>query len=1225
MFRFLRFFAAGVAITALLAVPFLISSATVNNQQVSVIVELNDDPGAMYKARLEKAGGSVSEDQLQAYRGQLQAKQDQFLAALASSGISATVMSRDIKAPNGSVAGTLQLRYTLVLNGIALKVPASAIDSIKGMSQVKAVHPDAVMRTSLDSGVKYIRAPEVYGGIKELGPFDDVREGYEGQGINIAVIDTGIDWTHPMFGDDPTPPRLGVAPPTPAATNSHKKVIYNLPLQDVVHDGFGHGTHVASTAAGYLGFAPGSDGVPLTADDVALHGVAPQARLMSYKVCSDILSTVSQVQPVGGCDTSLIVMAIEDSVSPRTVTGFAKPVAHVINMSLGGSGGPDNATALASDNAVRMGAVVVASAGNSGPGEGTVGAPAAGRRVIAVAANTNPGSTSANWSVDVLQKNAIPQSQTGAVTPARQFATASGFERVILFPMAGTPNPPADSLAQRYVLVTQPQTPAGYPASVRGRIALIKNTSGLPGGTFAQIANTAFSAGAVGVILISATENPTAVTAPIPSANIRPTDGEVLVDAMLSNDDNAVDPPAGTISELPIRMNPFFNDTFVGELAGFSSRGPVRGFGQVKPDVSAPGVDVLAAVPPASLLGALSLGNYGSISGTSMSGPHVAGVAALMKQAHPTWNADMIRTAIINTSTNMRNESGTPKAGGLAGDSVNDQGGGLVDVVEAIHAKALMGVTGDGLSAPTILGSHSYGEVPVINSRVTHTVPVTVTIRDVSGQGGTYSLAVNNNRDLQLDGINVSLSQSSVTVPAGGVATFTVNATVNGDLLRDVMAAKTIGSQVIFENLEMQWYVTADRTDGAESLRMPFYFKPDTTLPAQPIIETLDQTVIVPAADAGQQLVEGVTYVDVPFQVSASTYQIDALIEWFALPTGSVQDIDYQLLDPDGNVIASSGRAPGEAESVSRRVARAGTYTHRLVGFANAATEVEVTTTLSKGNSPPVLNAIAGDFTNAQGKPVDFDGSINLSWQATAGATGYEVERSTNGTSYEVVANTGADQTNATLANQPNGEISYRVRALAPGQIGSYVTAPSNVSSVIVDLRSKVDITSQVSRAISNVSLTNGVFQLDLAMTNNSAQAYVPLVDLNIVGISSASGTVRVINADNGKNGTSLANAALFGYSQKLGSDEVFTPAEATGTRTMRFQDSAFELFTFDAVVTAYVSGGGGGGEATAPQGGTPSPSGAGSTGLLTQLNAVIRFTANPLTRTVTAQLISLN
>ena len=141
------------------------------------------------------------------------------------------------------------------------------------------------------------------------------------------------------------------------------------------------------------------------------------------------------------------------------------------------------------------------------------------------------------------------------------------------------------------------------------------------------------------------------------------------------------------------------------------------------------------------------------------------------------------------------------------------------------------------------------------------------------------------------------------------------------------------------------------------------------------------------------------------------------------------------------------------------------------------------------------------------------------------------------------------------MTDQPNGELSYRVRALVPGQIGKYVTAPSSVAQIVVDRRGKVDITNQVVTAISNVSFAGGVFKLDLNIKNNSTQTYVPLVELNVVRITSTSGTVSVKNADNSGNGKSASSAALFGYSNLLGADQEFAAGEITGNRTLQFND----------------------------------------------------------------------
>ncbi|HEY9285252.1 MAG TPA: S8 family serine peptidase, partial [Pyrinomonadaceae bacterium] len=1183
MIRTLRYLAFA-ALSAAVALQTLWIVSASGGGTVAVIVELKDEPAAVYAARARQSGAALSTEQLQAYRAGLRAKQDAFVGELGASGIAAAVTTRAVPNYDGRVAANVPLRYTLVYNGLAMSVPSSALAAIEAMPQVKKVHPDETLRPDLSTSVEYTRATQVYGAVKELTPFNQEREGFEGQGVNISVIDSGVDWTHPMFGGDPTPPRLAVAPDT-AAANTNRKVIYYLPLADLaVNDGFGHGTHVASTAAGYVALGPKGE---------RLHGMAPQARLMSYKVCSDAISTVDQVQPTGGCLSSNTIMALEDSVSEFSPTGHAKPVAHVINMSLGGAGGPDAPTAVAASNAALTGTTVVASAGNSGrptptnpTGENTVGAPSAGTHVISVGASTHPKDP---FSVDLLQASAVPATQVGAVTPAKSLPAAPGFGRRPAYPMAGAPAPPANSMAQRYVLVSTTAQP--WPATVAGRIALVK-TQTVP--TFAYVSNAAAAAGAVGVLYVSTQTAATAAKGTIPSATISAADADALVDAMLSNDNNSVDPPNGTVSELPLRMNPFYGGPFVGGMGDFSSKGPVRGLGQVKPDVSAPGVQVLAAAPPASLLGALGAASTGSpyyiaIDGTSMASPHAAGAAALIKQAHWDWSPDMIRTAMINTATNMRNEAGVPKPDGLTADRVISQGGGLIDVKEAINAKALMGVEGDGVATPGILGSHSYGEVPVANSRVTSSTPVTVTIRDLSGQGGTYNLGVANSRDLQLSGIGVSLSQPSVTVPANGEATFTVNANFDGDLLRDVMASKTNGTQVVFELIQMQWYVTANRSDGGESLRMPFYFKPGPSSPGALTSETLPQirgTVL--AGDGGVQHdqtgylpeTKGVTYAEFPFEVGSSVYRIDATAEWFiaaSTPVDDLPDLDYELVGPDGDVVDDS-LSPGGPESVSYVVKKPGTYKHRVIGFANGPTEFTLNTVLTKGAAPATLQPLAGDFTDASGKPLDFDGALTLSWQGHGGERGHEIDRSADGQNWRQIAAVGGDQTSIALADQPDGENFYRVRSLVDGRVGLYETRPSNVSSVVISRRVKEDITALVQWAMvdGSAGLAGGVYRADWTLTNNSSNAYVPHVEFRVVGIRSASGTVSVANADNGGDGRSPATAALFDYSRGLGADEVFSAGEKTGARMLRFNVPRSEMFTFDAVVTGYRGGAGG-------------------------------------------------
>ncbi len=781
----------------LLALAVFFSTASAH--AASVIVELNREPAALAVARARAAGTPMSPDQVEAYRATLTAAQNRLLDDLRAAGVAFAIGGQTINDVR------VDYRYTLVFNGINLIVDPTAMARILAMPDVKNVHADELLYTTLDVSVPYIRAPHVYGAVKELTRFDHAGEGFEGQGVYVSVIDTGIEWQHEMFGGDPTPPRLGVEP---AVSGKNEKVVYYLPLADLaVEDGVGHGTHVASTAAGYLGFAPGGDGLPNTADDLQLHGVAPQARLMSYTVCSAALSDLGAVGgPVGGCLSSSITMAIEDSVSPRTVNGFTKPVANVINMSLGGSGGPDSVTSVASDNAVRLGCVVVAAAGNSGPGPSTAGAPCAGRFVTCVANSIDPAGS---WSFDVLDPSSVNRLTPGAVTPASSFPVANGQRSAVqLIPMAGTPDPPRSGVAQYYVFVSGGETPASYPATVAGRIAIVRTSLQA---TFAQVANSAASAGAIAVIMRTETANPTAVKATIPAAVLNGADFDSLVSIMNAG----ATPASGTLSVYPLRLNSFFGKT---TLNSSSSRGPVVGFGQVKPDVTAPGTNILAAMPPASLLGLLAQGSYGSISGTSMASPHVAGAAALVKQAHPGWTPDMVRTALMNTATNLRDEQGVPKVEGPTTESVNGQGAGLIDVEHAVNVKALMGVVSDGVSTPSLLGGYSFGAVPSINGRAVVSRTVRVTLRDVSGIAAAYNLTVVNSRGLEVPGIAVS-APASVAVPAGGAAGIDVTASIDGSVV-------TSG-----DPLEVEWYVRAARQDGGESLSMPFYLRATRTMP----------------------------------------------------------------------------------------------------------------------------------------------------------------------------------------------------------------------------------------------------------------------------------------------------------------------------------------------------------------------------------------------------------
>lgn len=446
------------------------------------------------------------------------------------------------------------------------------------------------------------------------------------------VIDTGIDWTHPAFGGFATAP--------------NEKVVYAVSYTgEPPQDNFGHGTHVSGIIAGDGEYKATPRG------DSQMTGMAPKAKLMGYKVLS----------ASGSGSATNIVMAMEDAV---------RRGAQVMNLSLGDSvGDPLSPESSAANNAMLAGVVVCIAAGNSGPQPSTIGSPGAAHHVITVGASTD---------------------DTVTTLMAQLVDDAGATRNLEMRLMENSQVLPKPSLELPYVYCSLGQNPQDFPAAVSGKIALIQRGDI----TFREKALNAQQAGAVAAVIYNNQDGnffgslgndqplPT-----VPVIAISKADGEMMVAAIEQG---------GEVSKAKLRLNaeevPQPN-----HLAEFSSRGP-NNDGWIKPELTAPGVNVWSTtITQAGIPGGgmPDPSGYTAASGTSMATPHIAGAAALLRQAHPNWTSMQIKAALVNTAQTMEGQG-----------SIMDQGNGALDLLKAIDAKAVM-VTATDPICPT----HTFGVV----------------------------------------------------------------------------------------------------------------------------------------------------------------------------------------------------------------------------------------------------------------------------------------------------------------------------------------------------------------------------------------------------------------------------------------------------------------------------------------------------------------------------------
>ena len=499
----------------------------------------------------------------------------------------------------------IQEHFSILLDGFTVQLPARSLPKLLRVQAVTKIYPSLSYTATMDRGPSVIHATDL-----------EAATGQKGEGIKIGVVDTGVDSSSPFLN----PAGFSYPPGFPKGDTklTTPKVIVAKVFPGPVRDASSnkafdktepHGTHVSGIAAGDEGTtAPAGIDHPQVTN---LSGVAPKAWIGNYRVFT--IPT-----PLGHeADTPEIVKAFEAAVADGM---------NVINFSGGGpkTDPANDAMYETIHNVALAGVVPVIAAGNDREdfGLGTAGSPGSAPDAIGVAATSNSHVFAPALSVvgGPPSLGAIPiQSAGGAKLPGG-WATLD--QKIVdVSSIMGTDGKAVDS----YLCgpADDPNTGLGTlpKGSVAGKILLASR--GIC--TFASKAERAALGGAIGLILVDnrfGEANPIPIRLPIAAGMIADLDGQQLRAYLAANGGQATIRVTSDIQEIQTNR--------AGVITSFSSAGPTDFGHMLKPDISAPGLDVLSSTPPATTGETFSV-----FAGTSMATPHVAGAAALLLQQHP--------------------------------------------------------------------------------------------------------------------------------------------------------------------------------------------------------------------------------------------------------------------------------------------------------------------------------------------------------------------------------------------------------------------------------------------------------------------------------------------------------------------------------------------------------------------------------------------------------------
>jgi subtilisin family serine protease len=755
--------------------------------------------------------------------------------------------------------------YTVTNNAVAANLTAHQAAALAKTPGVIALEPDRLAQPDTTFSPEFLGLSAPGGLWSQLG-----GASHAGAGIVVGVVDTGIWPESTAFSG-------GTGIPVPATWHGkcvsgeqfdknlacNDKLIgaryyvagfnkHNIAKADYLspRDGSGHGSHTSSTAAGNHGTTVTIDGNLVGSGS----GMAPGAKLAMYKVCWEGKPGINP-----GCFGSDSVAAINDAVLDGV---------DVLNYSIGGSSESDvfDSVAQAFRGASNANVYVANSAGNSGPGASTLDHPAPWVTTVAAA--------TFRQAFQAVQLGNGARYVGASITPSLPVLTP--FVTSVSVKLASATAANAALCASGSL----------DPAKAAGKIVQCDR------GVVDRIEKSfeVRRAGGVGMVMTNTNANSlNADFHPIPSVHVSVDDRAPIL-AYIAGAGSAA-----TAKIVPLNAAELLDVPQVPEIADFSSRGPsvTTGGDILKPDIAAPGVDVVAAVAPPSNHGR----SWEFYSGTSMSSPHIAGIGALIMAAHPTWLPSEIKSALMTSAGDTVSSADDPFSQGAG--FVNPNGAvdpGLVYPTTATEYRQYLVSLGAHFAPPndtlTPITASNLNQASIGIGKLAGTETVTRRVKNVGSAAATYTATVS------VPGFDAVVLQggvedNTVTLAPGAEATFQVRFTLDDE------APAPFGDWAIGSLI---W------SDGTHNVRSPIALQPvavsaPTEVHADASVSGSEDFQIVLGSNEPLDLTMSGLVGVTPVADSVATGAFDVLN-----PVADADTKHYQVTVPDDPIVTKAAR-----------------------------------------------------------------------------------------------------------------------------------------------------------------------------------------------------------------------------------------------------------------------------------------------------------------------------